>query len=66
MIEGLLMGLTPGRATLWALGLFIAFCVFRTIQAATQISRLGARAPKISFHLPYGMLSRPWTMGDTH
>lgn len=57
MIEDLLVGMTPGRATLWALGLFIAFCVFRKLQASAQIARLGARAPKIPFRLPYGTLS---------
>ncbi|KAJ5653071.1 hypothetical protein N7490_000074 [Penicillium lividum] len=55
MIEYLLEGLTPGKATLWLLGLFTLFCVFRKIQASVQIARLGARAPKISFRLPYAL-----------
>jgi cytochrome P450 len=55
MIEDLLAGTSPGRALLWLLGLFVAFCVFRKVQAAAQISRLGARAPKIHFRLPYAL-----------
>ncbi|KAJ5155169.1 hypothetical protein N7492_007972 [Penicillium capsulatum] len=55
MIEDLLMRLTLGRAILWALGLFIACCVFRKMQTAAQISRLGTRAPKIPFRLPYAL-----------
>ncbi|KAJ5539379.1 hypothetical protein N7513_007711 [Penicillium frequentans] len=55
MIESLLEGMTPGKATLWLLGLFTFFCVFRKIQASAQIARLGARAPKIGFRLPYAL-----------
>ncbi|KAJ6072710.1 hypothetical protein N7467_010795 [Penicillium canescens] len=55
MIEELLSGTSPGRASLWLLGLFVAFCVFRKVQAAAQISRLGTRAPKIQFRLPYAL-----------
>lgn len=55
MIEVLLSETSPGRASLWLLGLFVAFCVFRKVQAAAQISRLGSRAPKIQFRLPYAL-----------
>ncbi|KAJ5619650.1 hypothetical protein N7510_003634 [Penicillium lagena] len=55
MMEDILMGMTPGRASLWCLGLFVLFCLYRMIQASTQISRLGARAPKIKFRLPYAL-----------
>jgi cytochrome P450 len=55
MIEDLLSGKSPGRISLWLLGLFVAFCVFRKVQAAAQISRLGMRAPKIQFRLPYAL-----------
>lgn len=54
MIEEILEGMTPGRAALWALGIFTAILVFRKIQVSAQLSRLGARAPKIHFRLPYG------------
>lgn len=56
MIEEIVGDLTPTRAALWFLGLFTAFCVFRKFQASAQIARLGARAPKVKFHLPYGMI----------
>lgn len=56
MIEELLAGMTPGKAVLWSLGIFTLFCIFRKLQASAQIARLGARAPKIHFRLPYGML----------
>ncbi|CAI7618550.1 unnamed protein product [Penicillium glandicola] len=55
MIEGLFAVVTPSRALLYVLGLFVAFCVFRKFQASAQIARLGDRAPKIKFHLPYAL-----------
>ncbi|KAJ6171339.1 hypothetical protein N7470_000406, partial [Penicillium chermesinum] len=45
----------PRRAVLWALGIFTALSVFRKLQVSAQISRLGARAPKISFRYPYAL-----------
>lgn len=56
MIEAIVGNLTPTRAVLWFLGLFTAFCVFRKLQASAQIARMGARAPKVKFYLPYGMI----------
>jgi hypothetical protein len=56
MIEAVVGDLTPTRAALWFLGLFTAFCVFRKFQASAQIARMGARAPKVKFRLPYGMI----------
>lgn len=55
MIADMIQGTTPGRAFLSLLGLFIFFCVFRKLQASAQIARLGARAPKIGFRLPYAL-----------
>jgi cytochrome P450 len=55
MIEDLISGTTPSKASLWLLGVFIAFCVFRKFQASAQIARLGTRAPKIGFRLPYAL-----------
>jgi cytochrome P450 len=55
MIEDVVADLTPGRASLWLFGLFVTFCVFRKFQASARIARLGARAPKISFRLPYAL-----------
>lgn len=54
MIEELLTGMTPAKAFLWSFGIFTLFCIFRRLQASAQIARLGARAPKIHFRLPYG------------
>ncbi|KXG47998.1 Cytochrome P450 [Penicillium griseofulvum] len=55
MIEDLLAVTSLSRASLWALGLFVTFCVFRKFQASAQIARLGVRAPKIKFRLPYAL-----------
>ncbi|KAJ5090162.1 hypothetical protein N7532_008846 [Penicillium argentinense] len=55
MIEDLLAGMTPAKALLWTFGVFVVVLTFRKLQAAAQISRLGARAPKISFQLPYAL-----------
>ncbi|KAJ5549909.1 hypothetical protein N7535_002148 [Penicillium sp. DV-2018c] len=55
MIEDVVVGMTPGRASLWFLGLFITFCVFRKFQASARIASLGARAPKVKFRLPYAL-----------
>lgn len=55
MIEDILEKTTFSRASLWLLGLFVAFCVFRKFQASAQIARLGLRAPKIEFRLPYAL-----------
>lgn len=57
MIETLLEGMTPGKAALWLVGLFALACTFRMIQVSAQIARLGARAPRIKFRLPYGDFS---------
>ncbi|KAJ5661858.1 uncharacterized protein N7477_009474 [Penicillium maclennaniae] len=55
MIEELLEGMTPGQAILWSLGVFTVVLMLRRIQTQIQISRLGARAPKVSFRLPYAL-----------
>ncbi|KAJ5125981.1 hypothetical protein N7526_008158 [Penicillium atrosanguineum] len=55
MIEELLESMTPGQAILWSLGIFTVVLMLRRIQTQIQISRLGARAPKISFRLPYAL-----------
>lgn len=55
MIEELLAGITPGQAILWALGIFTLTLMLRRIQTQIKISRLGARAPKVSFRLPYAL-----------
>ncbi|KAJ5518647.1 Cytochrome P450 E-class group I [Penicillium expansum] len=55
MIEDLLAWMTLSRTSLWLLGLFVAFCVFRKFQASAQIALLGVRAPKIRFHVPYAL-----------
>ncbi|KAF7715881.1 Uncharacterized protein PECH_007993 [Penicillium ucsense] len=55
MIEALVENLSPGRALLWCVGLFTAYCVFLKLQASAQIARQGLRAPKVKFHLPYAL-----------
>ncbi|KAJ6008330.1 hypothetical protein N7540_012306 [Penicillium herquei] len=55
MIETLLEGMTPSRAALWLLGLFTFACIFRMIQVSARVARLGSRAPKIKFRLPYAV-----------
>lgn len=47
--------MTPGKAFLWTLAAFALVLIVRKLQVSAEISRLGARAPKISFRLPYGM-----------
>ncbi|KAL4867309.1 hypothetical protein BDV12DRAFT_186826 [Aspergillus spectabilis] len=55
MIEELVSNLTPGQAVLYFIGAFFFACLARKIQVQWQLSRLGARAPKIQFRLPYAM-----------
>ncbi|KAL4949486.1 cytochrome P450 [Aspergillus filifer] len=55
MIEELLSDLTPGQAVLYFFGAFFFACLARKAQVQWQLSRLGARAPKIQFRLPYAM-----------
>ncbi|KAL3478118.1 cytochrome P450 [Aspergillus californicus] len=55
MIEELLSNSKPGQSVLYLLGAFVFACLLRKIQVQWQISRLGARAPKIQFRLPYAM-----------
>ncbi|CAI7565400.1 hypothetical protein N7533_005714 [Penicillium manginii] len=55
MIEDLLTGKMPGQAFLWTVSLFVAVLIVRKLQVSAQISRLGARAPKIAFRLPYAL-----------
>ncbi|KAJ5093240.1 hypothetical protein N7456_009101 [Penicillium angulare] len=55
MIEALLEDMTPGKAALWLVGLFTFACTLRMLQVSAQIARLGARAPRIKFHLPYAL-----------
>ncbi|EKV13300.1 Cytochrome P450 alkane hydroxylase, putative [Penicillium digitatum] len=55
MIEDFLTGMMLSKTSLLLLGLFSAFCVFHKFQASAQIARLGVRAPKIEFHLPYAL-----------
>ncbi|KAI9376220.1 cytochrome P450 [Aspergillus egyptiacus] len=55
MIEELVNQLTPGQAALYLLGAFFLACLARKVQVQWQLSRLGARAPKIQFRLPYAM-----------
>lgn len=54
MIEEILNGLTPGKAWLWLLGLLVVVGIIRKAQVTAEIARLGTRAPKILFRIPYG------------
>lgn len=55
MLEDFLHDLTPGQASLWLLGLFFLACLLRKAQVSAEIARLGTRAPRIPFRIPYGM-----------
>ncbi|KAL4877539.1 cytochrome P450 [Aspergillus karnatakaensis] len=55
MIEDLVSNLTPGQAVLYFIGAFFLACLARKLQVQWQLSRLGARAPKVHFRLPYAM-----------
>lgn len=54
MIEEILNDLTPDNAWLWLLGLLIVVGIIRKGQVTAEIARLGTRAPKIPFRIPYG------------
>jgi hypothetical protein len=54
MIEDLISGMTPGKATLWFLGLFFVGVLIRKLQVSREVARLGTRAPQVSTLLPYG------------
>ncbi|KAL2827176.1 cytochrome P450 [Aspergillus cavernicola] len=55
MIEEFVGKITSGQAALGLLGAFFFACLARKIQVQWQLSRLGARAPKVQFRLPYAM-----------
>lgn len=59
MLE-ILYGLTPGKATLWLVGLFFLACLLRKAQVSAEIARIGTRAPRIPFRIPYGMSGRSY------
>lgn len=59
LIEELVSNLTPGRAVMYLLGAFFLACLARKTQVQWQLSRLGARAPKVQFRLPYGPYRQP-------
>lgn len=54
MIEELLHQMTPGKASVLFLGVFIVLCLVRKVQVSMHIKRLGGRAPQIQFRFPYG------------
>lgn len=54
MIEDLLQHMTPGKASLWFLGIFFLACLIRKYQVSAEISRLGTRPPRVFFRIPYG------------
>ncbi|KAJ5899221.1 hypothetical protein N7495_003965 [Penicillium taxi] len=53
MIEYLLNDMTSGKAILWVCGGFTFLCLLRKLHVSFQVSRLGVRAPKIAFWVPY-------------
>lgn len=55
MLEDTLHDLTPGKASLWLIGLFFLACLLRKAQVSAEIARIGTRAPRIPFRIPYGM-----------
>lgn len=58
MIEELLAQMNLGMATLYLLGVFFLACLIRKALVSREISKLGYRAPKVRFRLPYGRLSQ--------
>ena len=54
MIEDLLQHMTPGKASLWFLGVFFLACLVRKYQVSAEIARLGTRPPRVFFRIPYG------------
>lgn len=59
MIDNFIQELTPGKASLWLVGLFFLACLVRKFQVSAGIARLGTRAPRIPFRVPYGWLRYP-------
>lgn len=59
MLENFLHDLTPGKASLWLVGLFFLACLLRKAQVSAEIARIGTRAPRIPFRIPYGQSSGP-------
>lgn len=57
MLEGFIHEMTPGKASLLLLGLFFLACLARKFQVSAEIARLGTRAPRIPFRIPYGWSS---------
>lgn len=60
MLENLLHDLTPAKASLYIVGLFFLACLLRKAQVAAEIARIGTRAPRIPFRIPYGMSGSPY------
>ncbi|RAL01349.1 cytochrome P450 [Aspergillus ibericus CBS 121593] len=55
MLEILVAQVTPVKASVCLAGIFFLACLLRKVQVSREISRLGARAPRIRFRLPYAI-----------
>ncbi|PWY91819.1 cytochrome P450 alkane hydroxylase [Aspergillus sclerotioniger CBS 115572] len=55
MLELLVAQMTPVKASVCLAGIFILACLLRKLQVSREISRLGARAPRVRFRLPYAI-----------
>ncbi|OJJ77565.1 hypothetical protein ASPBRDRAFT_70934 [Aspergillus brasiliensis CBS 101740] len=55
MLEYLAAQTSPMKASACLVGVFFLACPLRKIQVSLKISRLGLRAPRIRFRLPYGL-----------
>ncbi|OOF99165.1 hypothetical protein ASPCADRAFT_127732 [Aspergillus carbonarius ITEM 5010] len=55
MLELLVAQMTPGKASVCLVGVFIFACLLRKLQVSREISRLGERAPRVRFQLPYAI-----------
>ncbi|GCB20249.1 cytochrome P450 52A13 [Aspergillus awamori] len=55
MLEYLVGQMSPMKASACLVGIFLIACLVRKIQVSLEVSRLGLRAPRIRFRLPYAL-----------
>lgn len=55
MLEYLVGQMSPMKASACLVGIFLIACLVRKFQVSLEVSRLGLRAPRIRFRLPYGV-----------
>ncbi|KAI2879733.1 hypothetical protein CBS76997_10719 [Aspergillus niger] len=55
MLEYLVGQMSPMKASACLVGIFLIACLVRKFQVSLEVSRLGLRAPRIRFRLPYAL-----------